>query len=72
MTIRVKLDKELVKRAKINSSLKNRSIEHQIEYWAKIGQIVKENPELNFNAIKEILLGMEDCKLGKVEEYKPI
>jgi hypothetical protein len=72
VAITINLNDELVKTAQAHSSLQNRSIQQQIEYWAKIGQIVEENPELNFNAIKEILLGIEDVKAGNVEEYKPV
>jgi hypothetical protein len=49
----------------------SRSVAKQIEHWAKIGQIAEENPDLSYNMIKGILLGMEDMANGNVEEYKP-
>ena len=41
----------------------------QIEYWANIGKIAEENPDLHFAFIKEILLGLEELKEGEKVEY---
>ena len=41
----------------------------QVEYWAKIGKIAEENPDLPFTFIKEILLGLEELKEEEKEEY---
>lgn len=70
MSITVNLDGEFEKIVQSHSILQNRSVPQQIEHWAKIGQIVEDNPELSYNIIKEILLGIEDIKSGNVEEYK--
>lgn len=70
MSITVNLDGEFEKIMQSHSILQNRSVPQQIEHWAKIGQIVEDNPELSYNIIKEILSGIEDIKLGNVEEYK--
>lgn len=72
MSIAVNLNEELVKAAQSYSTLQSRSVQQQIEYWARIGKIVEENPELNYSAVKEILLGLEDVKARNVEEYKPL
>ena len=66
--IAVGLDRKLVKIARIHSIVESRSVPKQIEYWARIGQIAEENPDLSYNAIKSILFGREDAKLGNVEE----
>ena len=42
------------------------------EYRATIGRIMKENHELSYSAVEEILLGLGDVIAGNVEEYKPI
>lgn len=72
MSIAVNLDEELVKSAQSHSTLQSRSVQQQIEYWAKVGKVVEENPELSYSIVKEILLGLEDIKVGNVEEYKPV
>lgn len=70
MGIAVNLDKEFVSIARSYSGAESRSVSKQIEHWAKIGRIAEENPDLSYAAIKEILLGLEDLKLGNIEEYK--
>jgi len=65
----IKLDINLIKIAKFYSRMQNRSMPKQIEYWAKIGRIIEQNPDLNYNAIRGILLGLEDFKIGNVKEF---
>lgn len=72
MIIAINLNKKLVKAAQSHSILQGRSVQQQVEYWATVGKIVEENPELGYTVVKEILLGLEDVKAGNVEEYKPI
>lgn len=71
MGITVNLDKELVDEAKTYSAVESRSVPKQIEHWAKIGRIAETNPDLSYNIIRDILLGLEDIRSGHVEEYKP-
>ncbi|MDR3132135.1 MAG: ParD-like family protein [Rickettsiales bacterium] len=71
MDITVNLDGEFEKITQSRSMLQNRSVPQQIAHWAKVGQIVGDNPELSYSTIKEILSGIEDAKSGDVEEYKP-
>ncbi|APR98982.1 hypothetical protein [Wolbachia endosymbiont of Folsomia candida] len=40
------------------------------EYRSTIDRIIRENPELSYSAVKEILLGLEDVKAGRVCEFK--
>jgi len=71
MGIAVNLDNELVNIARSYSGAESRSVPKQIEHWAKIGRIAEENPDLSYSAIKEILLGLEDVKMGNVQAYDP-
>lgn len=41
----------------------------KIAHWIRIKRIVEDNPDLPYNAISSILLGLEDAKLGNVKEY---
>jgi hypothetical protein len=70
MGITVTLNNELVNLARSYSNAHSRSMPKQIEYWAKIGRIAEENPDLSYSVIKSILLGLEDAKAGNVEEYR--
>ncbi|PIP38364.1 MAG: hypothetical protein COX19_13120 [Desulfobacterales bacterium CG23_combo_of_CG06-09_8_20_14_all_51_8] len=64
MPTAVKISDELVVKAKVQSKVFKRSVAGQIEYWAKIGQIIEENPELPFPVIQHILIGKEEIKSG--------
>lgn len=70
MSIAVRVSDKLVREAKLFSVVNNRSITGQIEYWAKIGKCAEENPDLPYNLIKEILIGLEELDQGKSSEYK--
>ncbi|MCH7926547.1 MAG: hypothetical protein IID03_00960, partial [Candidatus Dadabacteria bacterium] len=50
------------------SNVEKRSMTSQVEYWAKIGKIAEDNPDLPFSFIREILLAQEEAK-SKKEEY---
>jgi hypothetical protein len=71
MTTTVKLSDEIVAEARRYSTICHRSISKQIEYWAHIGKIVEENPDLPYNFLKEILLAMEEAKEGELTDYQP-
>lgn len=70
MGIAVRISDKLVKEAKIQSKVDNRSLTRQIEYWAKIGKIAEENPDLPFALVKDILIGLEQLDSGLGVEYK--
>lgn len=69
MATAVKVSDELFKKAKINSKVFKRSIAGQIEYWAKIGQMIEENPDLPLPFIQEILVGKEQIKADQGTPY---
>jgi hypothetical protein len=69
MPTAVKISDDLVTKAKIKSKVFKRSIAGQIEYWASIGQIIEENPDLPLPLIQEILVGKEQVKAGLGTPY---
>lgn len=71
MGITINLDVALVEEAKRVSVVEHRSAPKQIEYWANMGRIAEQNPELSFHEIKDILIGLQDVRSGNVEEYDP-
>jgi hypothetical protein len=70
MSTAIRVSDQLVKKARVISTVENRSITGQIEYWVKIGKCAEENPDLTFNLIKEILIGVEELEDGQGTEYK--
>ncbi len=69
MPTAVRISDELAKKAKSRAHVFKRSIAGQIEFWAKIGEIAEDNPELSYSFIKNILMGKEELKSGNVEPY---
>ena len=69
MATAVKVSDDLFKKAKIKSKVFKRSIAGQIEYWAKIGQMIEENPDLPLPFIQDILVGREQIKAGQGISY---
>jgi hypothetical protein len=69
MSTAVKISDDLFAKAKIKSKVFKRSIAGQIEYWAKIGQIVEDNPDLPLPLIQDILVGKEQIKSGQGTPY---
>jgi hypothetical protein len=69
MSTAVKISDDLVAKAKVKSKVFKRSVAGQIEYWAKIGQIVEDNPDLPLPMIQNILIGKEQIKSGQGTPY---
>ena len=70
MASAVRVSDELVREARIFSKIDQRSLTGQIEHWAKIGKCAEENPDLTYNLIKDILIGLAEFEQGESSEYK--
>ena len=66
----VKLSEPLLKDARRVASVNSRSVPKQIEYWARIGKVAEENPDLPYSFIKGILLGKQELADGDLTEYQ--
>jgi len=69
MATSVRLDDSFVNHAKAHAQAENRSLPKQIEYWAKIGQIMIDNPDLSYEFVRESLLATEEVKQGLSKQY---
>jgi hypothetical protein len=69
MATSVRLNDGFVTQAKVHAEAENRSLPKQIEYWAKIGQIMIDNPDLPYEFVHESLLATEEVKQGLVQRY---
>ena len=70
MPTSVRLSDEIVSNAKIMASVMNRSSAGQIEYWAKIGKIAEENPDLPYSLIKQSLIAKAEMDNGELSGYE--
>lgn len=70
MSTAIKLSDELVADAKRHGAIQQRSTPKQIEYWAKIGKLAKENPELPVPFLESLLVAIDEYKNGEVTEFE--
>jgi len=66
----IKLSDQLVSDAAIHGKAQHRSAPRQIEYWAGIGKIADENPDLPLGFVKDILTGLAENEAGNSSEYR--
>ena len=65
----VKVSEDLLNSARIYAKVRHRSVAKQIEYWAQIGKIAEDNPDLPLSFIQDILQGKEEIKQGLATPY---
>ena len=70
MAVALKLSDDLVEDAKAIAAAEHRSVPKQIEYWARIGKAVLENPELPLRLIQDTMLSLEEAKTSHLAVYK--
>jgi ParD-like antitoxin of type II bacterial toxin-antitoxin system len=66
----IKLSDSIIEEARPYAAAMHRSIPKQIEYWARLGKAVEENPDLPLNMVMNLLISLEEAKAGKFSEYK--
>jgi hypothetical protein len=71
MASAVRISETLLCEARKYSKVDHRSLTGQIEHWATIGKCAEENPDLTYELVKEIFLGIQELdegdKVDKVE-----
>ena len=65
----IRLDQELVEKATIIAKAYNRTTPKQIEHWARIGEIMEDNPELPYEFVKKAIIAQAEKDAGKLESY---
>jgi hypothetical protein len=60
MATTIKLSDDLIAKARHYGKIYSRSAPKQIEFWAKIGRIAEENPDLPYEFIRDILIAREE------------
>ena len=65
----VRLDQNLVEKATIMGKALNRTMPKQIEHWAKIGEMMEDNPDLPYEFVKQAIISKAEKEAGKLEPY---
>jgi hypothetical protein len=66
----IELSNDFVNDAQIMATVMRRSLPTQIEYWAKLGRIAEENPDLPMSFVKDILVSLQQVESGDISEYQ--
>ena len=59
-TLSVRIDEALVEAARTSAKAEFRSVQGQIEYWAKLGRAALDNPDLPVSFISESLMSLAE------------
>ena len=65
----IRLDKELIEKAAIMAKALNRTPPKQIEHWAKIGQMMEDNPDLPYEFVKQAIIAQAERDASKLTDY---
>ena len=64
------LSELLIEEAKPFAQAIHRSVAEQIEYWARLGKVAEDNPDLPINMLQDMLVSMEELKSGYLSKYR--
>ena len=70
MPTSIQLSELLIEEAKSFAQAMNRSVAEQIEYWARLGKVAEENPDLPIPMVQDILASMKEVKAGNLSTYQ--
>mgnify|MGYP001026525213 FL=1 len=68
-TASVRLDQDLIDKATIMAKALSRTAPKQIEHWAKIGEMMEDNPDLPYEFVKQAIIAKAEREAGKLEAY---
>ena len=70
MPTAINLSEQLIEEAKPFAQAMHRSVAEQIEYWARLGKTVEENPDLPIYMLQDMLMSIEEVKAGNLNRYQ--
>lgn len=68
-TSSIRLDQHLIDKATIMAKALNRTAPKQIEHWAKIGEMMEDNPDLPYEFLRQAIIAQAEREAGKLESY---
>ena len=70
MSTVINVSEQLIEEAKPFAQAMHRSVAEQIEYWAGLGKVAEENPDLPINILQDMLVSIEEVKAGNTNVYQ--
>jgi hypothetical protein len=70
MPTAIQLSDLLIEEAKPYAQAMHRSVAEQIEYWARLGKVAEENPDLPIHMMQDILASIEEVKASNMNVYQ--
>jgi len=70
MPTAINLSELLIEEAKPFTKAMHRSVVQQIEYWARLGKVAEENPDLPIPMLQDMLVSLEEVKAGNLSAYQ--
>ena len=70
MPTAINLSELLIEEAKPFAQAMHRSVAEQIEYWARLGKVAEENPDLPIRILQDMLVSMDEVKSGNLNRYQ--
>lgn len=65
----IRLDQNLIEKATIIAKALDRTTPKQIEHWAKIGEMMEDNPDLPYEFVRQAVIAKAERDAGKLEAY---
>jgi len=70
MPTAINVSEQLIEEAKPVAQATHRSVSEQIEYWARLGKVAEENPDLPIPMLQDMLVSLEEVKAGNLSAYQ--
>jgi hypothetical protein len=70
MPTTINVSEQHVEDAKPFAQATHRSVSEQIEYWARLGKVAEENPDLPIHMMQDILASIEEVKASNMNVYQ--
>jgi hypothetical protein len=61
-TLSVRIDESLVNAARAAAKAEFRTVQGQVEYWAKVGRAALDNPDLPVSFVAESLMSLAEAR----------
>ena len=61
----IRLNQNLIEKAAVKGKALNRSTPKQIEHWAKIGEMMEDNPDLPYEFVRQTIIAQAERDAGK-------
>lgn len=68
-TVSIRLDQKLVDKAAIMAKALHRTTPKQIEHWARIGEMMEDNPDLTYDFARQAIISQAERDAEQLEAY---